>query len=64
MKTREEMIYELTEHELNYLFDMNGDLEDSVCFFAKGGFYAYTDEALFKQWTFQFTDNYPQGETK
>ena len=54
MKTREEMIYELTEHELDYLFDE--DIEDSVRFFAKGGFYAYTDEALLKQWTFQFTD--------
>jgi hypothetical protein len=61
MKTREEMVYELTKHELEYLFDMNGDFEDSVRFFAKGGFCAYTDEALLKQWTFQFTDNYPQG---
>jgi hypothetical protein len=61
MKTREEMVYELTKHELEYLFDMNGDFEDSVRFFAKGGFYAYTDEALLKQWKFQFTDNYPQG---
>ena len=38
MKTREEMIYELTEHELNYMFDVNEDFEDSVRFFAKGGF--------------------------
>ena len=32
MKTREEMVYELTKHELEYLFDMNGDFEDSARF--------------------------------
>jgi hypothetical protein len=57
MKTREEMIYDLTEHELNYLFDVNGDLEDSVSFFAKGGFHVYTDEELHAQWYFTFIDN-------
>jgi len=62
MKTREEMIFELTKHELEYLFDMNGDFEESVRFFSKGGFFAYTDEALLKQWKFQFTEDYPQGE--
>ena len=59
--TRAEMIHDLTKHELEYLFDINGDFDDSVLFFAKGGFYAYTDEALLQQWKFQFTDNYPQG---
>jgi hypothetical protein len=56
MKTRAEMIYDLTEHELNYLFDVNGDLEDSVRFFAKGGFHVYTDEELHAQWDVTFTD--------
>ena len=59
--TRAEMIHDLTKHELEYLFDINGDFDDSVLFFAKGGFYAYTDEALLQQWKFQFTDTYPQG---
>jgi hypothetical protein len=64
MKTREEMVYELTEHELEYLQEYPEGLEHNARFFAGGGFANYTDEALLKQWTFQFTDNYPQGETK
>jgi len=64
MKTREEMIYDLTKKELEYLFDMNGDFGEVAQFFADGGYRVYTDEALRKQWTFQFTDNYPQGESK
>ena len=56
MKTREEIIYELTEHELNHVFSVNGDFEDSVRFFSNGGFYVYTDEALLEQWEFLFTE--------
>ena len=61
MKTREEMVYELTKHELEYLFDMNGDFDDVVHFFAGGGFNAYKDKELQKKWEFLFTDTFPQG---
>jgi len=58
MKSREEMIYDLTKHELEFLFDMNGDFDDSVQFFANGGYQKYTDEKLSSAWQFQFTDDY------
>ena len=61
MKTREQMVYELTKQELEYLFDMNGDFEDSARFFANGGFNKYEDEELRTQWDVTFTDTYPQG---
>jgi hypothetical protein len=63
MKTREEMVYDLTKHELEYLFDMNGDFGEVAQFFADGGYRVYTDEALLRQWQFQFTDDYPTKET-
>ena len=59
--TREKMIHDLTKHELEYLFDMNGDFDDVVHFFARGGFNAYKDKELIERWEFQFTDTYPQG---
>ena len=61
MKTREEMIYDLTKHELEFLFamgDMNGDFDDTVQFFANGGFNKYEDEELRTQWDVTFTDDY------
>jgi hypothetical protein len=58
MKSREEMIYDLTKHELEFLFDMNGDFDDTVQFFANGGYQKYTDEKLSSAWQFQFTDDY------
>lgn len=61
MKTREEMVYELTKHELEYLFDINGDFDDVVNFFANGGFNAYRDKELQKKWEFLFTDTFQQG---
>jgi hypothetical protein len=59
--TREKMIHDLTKHELEYLFDMNGDFDDVVHFFAKGGFNTYADKELQKKWEFLFTDTFPQG---
>lgn len=59
--TREKMIHDLTKQELEYLFDINGDFNESVQFFADGGFNKYEDEELQAQWECTFTDKYPQG---
>jgi hypothetical protein len=57
--TREEMIRDLTKNELEYLFDINGDFNESVQFFADGGFNKYKDEELQEQWECTFTDGEP-----
>jgi hypothetical protein len=44
--TREEKILALTRHELMFVIEMPEELEDSVAFFARGGFHAFTDEQL------------------
>jgi len=61
MKTREEMVYDLTKKELEYLFDMNGDFGEVAQFFADGGFNKYEDEELRTQWDVTFTEE--EGET-
>jgi hypothetical protein len=46
--TRKELIYELTKYELDYLIqnvDFN-DMLDFYEFFAKGGFYNWSDKEL------------------
>ena len=53
MLNRQELIYELTKHELQW-FSQNADddqhLWDLSDFFAKGGFMAWDDESLQKKY--------------
>ena len=58
MKTRAEMILDLTKYELECIAETSVDVEDAVQFFADGGFQKYTDEKLSRAWQFQFTDDY------
>lgn len=60
MKTKEEMVYDLTKKELECLFDVDGGCGEVAQFFADGGYHVYTDEALLRQWKFIFIDN--EGE--
>jgi hypothetical protein len=48
--TREEKILALTRNELVFLIDSPEWLNDTAKFFAEGGFNAYTDEKLNKQY--------------
>jgi len=61
MKTRAEMILELTKYELECIAETSVDVEDAVQFFADGGFHKKTDKELLQAWQFRFTDNYPVG---
>jgi hypothetical protein len=50
MTTREEKILAMTRNELVFLIDSPEWLDDTAKFFAGGGFNAYTDEQLDKQY--------------
>lgn len=51
LPSRDQMITDLTRHELNYLMDNKWEPEEvDVEFFAKGGFTTYTDDALAEKW--------------
>ena len=61
MKTRAEMILDLTKYELECIAETSVEVEDAVQFFADGGFHKKTDKELLQAWQFRFTDNYPVG---
>jgi hypothetical protein len=74
MKTREEMVYDLTVDELDwfvgYVEDCGSDYEgrrlaikEMAGFIIRGGFNKYEDEELHAQWDVKFTDDYPTKET-
>lgn len=59
MKTRQEMINDLTEDELRFLVE-NPDkhnITEVADFFAKGGFNAYTDEALLEVFNLKYGED-------
>jgi hypothetical protein len=56
MKTRKEMIEELTLWELRYLMDNHELLKDTTQFFADGGFGAMTDAELYRHYILQFEE--------
>ena len=46
MKTREEMIAELTRDEMQFLLENPDEIAEITDFFAKGGLNSYPDEQL------------------
>lgn len=46
MKTREEMIKELTRDEMQFLLENPDEIAEIADFFAKGGLNSYSDEQL------------------
>ena len=46
MKTREEMIAELTRDEMQFLLENPDEIAEITDFFAKGGLNSYSDEQL------------------
>ena len=58
-KTRDEMIADLTHDEMLFLAE-NSDkhnITEVADFFAKGGFNAYTDEALLEVFNLKYGEN-------
>jgi hypothetical protein len=54
--TREQMIYDLTEFELEYLVGYPYLINETITFFSNGGFNTYTLEALQRQHDIIFKD--------
>ena len=53
MATREEMIFVLTQNEIDWFLGNGEELnlvQEVIAFFAKGGFYTYSDEKLTDQY--------------
>ena len=76
MKTREEMVYDLTLYELKWFVEYVEDYGDDTSannkwretsykemaeFFIRGGFNSFDDDVLTRAWKRTFTD---EGETK
>ncbi len=56
MKTRDEMIKELTEYEIRWILEnySESDIDGMATFFAEGGFNNYDDEKLKAAHEFNF----------
>jgi hypothetical protein len=53
MATREEMILVLTQNEIDWFLGNGEELnlvQEVIAFFAKGGFYTYSDERIKEQY--------------
>jgi hypothetical protein len=50
MKTREQMVKELTELELRFLLDNPDQLHQVTMFFAGGGYDQFSDKGLQQAW--------------
>ena len=60
MKTREEMIHAITDNEISWLAGGNAnheELQESIKFFASGGFNSWSDEKIKR-----YYDNMFDGE--
>lgn len=54
--TREQMIYELTKFEIEYIMGVNHLPNEIITFFSNGGFNNYTFDELEREYTIIFQD--------